>query len=216
MEMVVTMLIIMILSTISVAGYNVYQRESPVRFAADRLSHAMAAARAYAVANNAVYTVKIDPNYQTYWIDESDDLGGTVVPKVTSPVPIGERVTLVGVNFGVTPLTTSTQTGLPIRFFPDGSCDDARLTLRQGDAASGIYYAVRVYGPTGLSLIQSNVAPTTGSLVMINIPAPQPSPTPVVTPLGSMMNVRQVRANAIPSANNNSRYSPAQRGGARR
>ena len=196
MEMVVTMLIIMVLSTISVAGYNVYQRESPVKFAADRLlSGAMSAARGYAVANNAVYTVKIDPTYQTYWIDESDDLGGTVVPKVTSPASIGERVALVGISYGVTPLTTSTQTGLPIRFFPDGSCDDVRVTLRLGDASSTVFYAVRVYGPTGQSRVLSNVDPTTGSLVAIT-PATAPTPTPAVTPLGAVVSAQRMQPGA--------------------
>ena len=91
----------------------------------------------------------------------------------------------MGISYGVTPLTTSTQTGLPIRFFPDGSCDDVRVTLRLGDASSTVFYAVRVYGPTGQSRVLSNVDPTTGSLVAIT-PATAPTPgPPAVTPPGS-------------------------------
>jgi hypothetical protein len=51
---------------------------------------------------------------------------------------------------------------IPVRFAPDGSCNDARITIQTGSAPAPISYDVRVYGPTGISRVIANGATPAG------------------------------------------------------
>lgn len=161
MELVVALIVAMILATVGAAGYYVYQREAPVAYAAKRLSYAAATARSYAIVNNAPYALQIQAQYngnmvQNYWIDELDDTASQVVSRmVTNQQPMGQKVYLVGAAYGG--VESSYTDSLTVKFFPDGSSDDVNLTLRQGDAGSQLFYGVRIYGPTGMSRVMSNV-----------------------------------------------------------
>lgn len=170
MELVVALIVAMILATVGAAGFYVYQREAPVAYAAKRLSQAAATARSYAVVNNAPYALQIRVQYnglpiQNYWIDELDDTASAVVSRMVSgQQPIGDKVFLVAAAYGAN-VTTSTET-VTVKFFPDGSSDDVRLTLRQGDQGSNLFYGLRIYGPTGMCRVMSDVSAPTQTLAL--------------------------------------------------
>jgi Tfp pilus assembly protein FimT len=157
MELITVIIITMILTTIAVAGYRLYQRDLPIKYAADRLVRTLSTARSYAVANNSYYTVQFDRQYQNYWIDETDDAGTVLVPKVTAPDAVGEQARFAAFQIGGNAVD-ETVALVPVRFAPDGSCDDARITLQMGGGAATLYYDVRVYGPTGVGKVIANAA----------------------------------------------------------
>lgn len=173
LEFTITVLIGLILAVISGAAYFIYQRDLPVKYAAGRLNQCLSTARAYAIANNSIYTVQLDPHYLNYWIDETDDLGQVTVPKVTTPEKLGDKVDLAAVMMDGVAVPTNLNT-ISIRFFADGSCDDTSLTLATGQGAQALYYTVRIYGPSGLGRVFHSTTTTTtsGTLAAAAKPAP--------------------------------------------
>lgn len=147
-----------IVSSMALVGYRVYERELPVRHAASRLSHAFATARAYAIAQNAIYAVRIDRRYKNFWIDQVTTAGVIQRAKVTRPEPIDDNVVIDDVWFGLSPAGAAADP-LTFRFLSDGSSDDGRVffVLDGKDPAVGTnVYTVRIYGPTGQSKVFAN------------------------------------------------------------
>lgn len=152
-EIMVAIVISMILSTIAIVGFRIYQRELPTQYAAQSLAHAMASARALAVSNNSVYTLQIDQTRQNFWIDETSELGMVLVPKVISPEALDEKVLINSIQFSDGEALAA---GIiaPIRFFADGHSDDVRINFtRTGGSANNKVFTLRLYGPTGISQV---------------------------------------------------------------
>lgn len=155
-EVMAAITVSLILSVVAVASYRLYQHEMPVKYAGQRLSHAFAMARSYAVANNGYYALKIDRAHQNFWLDATDETGVVVaVPKVASPELFDEKVAIDGIQFGANAGSEPTDEVVPILFRPDGSSDDVHLYLRTaGSAGQGAdLCTVRLYGPTGMSRV---------------------------------------------------------------
>jgi Tfp pilus assembly protein FimT len=165
-EFMGAMVIGAIISVLAIGSYRLYERELPVRHAARRLVHALSSARALAISQNLPYAVLIDRRYQNFWVDQVNAAGATTVPKVVSPEPFGKKVQLIDIQFGLTPVSASATDPVVIRFFPDGSSEDARIFLRMINApnAPAATYTVRNYGPTGQARVFENqqLATTTG------------------------------------------------------
>lgn len=151
-EILATLTVGLILSVVAMAGFQLYERESPVRYTAKSLTQALATARTYAISGNAVYTVQIDRQHGNYWIDETNDVGTVVVPKVVPPQPFNEKVSVESIRFAVGDPVS--QQVVPIRFFADGSSDDVRINLVQGGGGQTARCQVRLYGPTGQSALK--------------------------------------------------------------
>lgn len=170
-EFIGVMVISLILGTIAMAGFRLYQKELPVKYAARRIVHAFATARAFAIAHNSVYTVQIDRVHRNFWIDETDQVGRPTAPKVTRPEPIDERIEIEAIQFTQTAPVALTDVA-SVRFFPDGSSDDLRIfmKLELADALDdNNIYSVRLYGPTGQSRVFENQ----------RLATPTPTPTPI-------------------------------------
>ena len=159
LEFVTAVVISMILATIAFSGLRLYEQDLPARALAKRINHAFSSARAFAIAQNAIYSVQLDLEHGNFWIDETDGLGNPVVPKVVRPEPFDEKVQIESVLFGLNPADPS-QGPIPIRFLPDGSSDDVTIYLKlleaTGDDPRQIQ-TVRLYGPTGMSKVFENV-----------------------------------------------------------
>lgn len=154
LEFMTALVVGSILTVIAVSAYQIYEREMPVRHAARRLSHAFSAARAFAVSNDSTYAVRISEPYNNFWIDETDELGYPIQPKVTSPEPFGDQVAIDGIMFGEN-LTTDAL-AVPVLFYPYGNSDDVRVFLHLKGTDPGNernIYTVRLYGPTGQSTV---------------------------------------------------------------
>jgi prepilin-type N-terminal cleavage/methylation domain-containing protein len=93
-----------------------------------------------------------------FWIDEiqpTDPLvpatPTTVLrPQIVTPEPVSEQVVLFAVKGGTADPVHGT---IQIRFFPDGSCDDASVYLirREADRAGANYQQIKIYHPTALT-----------------------------------------------------------------
>lgn len=154
-ELMGAVVLSMILSVVAITSYRLYERELPVKYAARRLSHAMATARTMAVANSSIYTVQIDRAYHNFWIDETDEFGQPTVAKVVSPESLDPKVQIDGVQFGSTDSSLYNNV-TSVRFFSDGSSDDVSVTLKMlADNAQDPknIFTVRLYGPTGQSKV---------------------------------------------------------------
>lgn len=155
-----------IVSVLAMGTYRLYERELPVRHAARRLAHGLSSARALAISQNAPYAVLIDRRYGNFWIDQVDTAGKTTTPKVVPPEAFGEKVQLIDIQFGLTPVSTTAADPIVIRFLPDGSSEDVRVYLRMISAPNtpGATWTVRNYGPTGQSKVFENqqLSTTTG------------------------------------------------------
>jgi Tfp pilus assembly protein FimT len=154
-EFIGAVVISMVLSVIAVAGYRIYQRDLPLREGARRLAHTFSTARAFAISNNSVYTVQIDRQYHNFWIDETNAVGVPILPKVTRPEPLDDRVRINDILFGANS-AVGVASLTPVRFFSDGSSDDVRVFMNLADVQttdSASICTVRLYGPTGQSRI---------------------------------------------------------------
>src|SRR5690242_12876936 len=94
----------LILATIALTGYRLYERESPVKSVARRLTQALSTARAFAISGNSPYTLTIDLKYRNFWIDQTNESGTVTVPKVTSPERIDDRVAIDRIMIGGAPV----------------------------------------------------------------------------------------------------------------
>jgi Tfp pilus assembly protein PilE len=148
----------LILTLMAMGAYRIFERELPRREAASRLAHCFSTARAFAIARNGTYVVRIDPNARNFWIDETDSAGNMIYPKITRPEEMGQNVSLGDIYVG----TVRADDTLPLHsffFFGDGSSDDARVTLRLREADPNVdanFDTVRLYGPTGMSRVFEN------------------------------------------------------------
>lgn len=169
-ELLIVITIGTILAVIAGAGYRLYERESPVKYAAQRLNRAAATARSYAVTNNDYYALIIDTKFQNFWIDIVDKDGVTIDNgwKVTAPESLGDKVSLVAWNGTIDGRVPEERR---VVFQPDGSSGNAKLWLKMGDSASKVYYAVRIYGPTGQSRVMSDVEEPTQTLTALPLVA---------------------------------------------
>jgi Tfp pilus assembly protein FimT len=157
-ELFAVVVITLILSVIAVAGYRVYQHQMPVKYTAQRMVHSFSVARAFAISQNTVYAVQIDPVHRNYWIDQTDQNGAPQVPKVVSPELIDAQVDIDSVQFSLGQPVINGPV-ISIRFFPDGSSDDVHVFFRMKvDDATVPFsiFTVRLYGPTGESRLFEN------------------------------------------------------------
>lgn len=98
-----------------------------------------------------------------FWIDEiqpTDPLLPAVPttvlrPQIVTPEPVSEQVVLFAVKGGIADPVHGT---IQIRFFPDGSCDDASVYLirREADRAGYNYQQIKIYHPTALTRLKAN------------------------------------------------------------
>ena len=166
-EFIGAVVVMLVLAVIGLAGFRIYEREMPVKHVAKSLNHAFSSARTFAIAQNAVYSVQINLNFNNFWIDETNELGQTLLAKVVRPEPIGDQVEIDSIFFGSTRIN-NTQSSIPVRFLPDGSSDDVTVYLRLAAADStnpANIYTIRLYGPTGLSRIFENQRLTLSALI---------------------------------------------------
>ena len=163
-ELLTTITIAMVISTIGFSGFRLFKRQLPVTSAATRFSNALSTARSYAIARNGFYQVTFDLDHRNFWIDEIPDPvlspgAPPTTPKVVSPEVIDDRVRILGVT--QTGSTNEVTTGLQFFIFnPDGSADrDVRVRLIQiaeDPAVPGNVVTIRLYGPTGHSKVMQS------------------------------------------------------------
>ena len=154
-EFMGAMAIGLILSVLALSGFRLYEREMPLRHSAGRLAAAFSTARALAISNTGTYSVQVDVKARNFWIDETNSFGEPIVPKVLAPEKLDDTVTLAGIYFGAQP-APQYGTVTRIRFYSDGSSEDARLylILAGANAADPANFdTVRLYGPTGASRV---------------------------------------------------------------
>lgn len=160
-ELITAIAIGLIVATLGFSGLRIFHNEAPVKSVSQRFSHALSTARSFAVARNAFFSVVLDIDRRSFWINQindpaSDPNDPTFIsryrPKVVTPEFVDKRVTIEGVQFVFNgPLLSA---GIQeVIFAPDGSSNfDARFTFydtERGAADPGNIYTVRLYGPTG-------------------------------------------------------------------
>jgi hypothetical protein len=152
-ELLGAIVLSLILASVGIAAFRLYDREQPLTSASGRLTHAFATARSLAISRNSTFTVVIDRRYNQYFIDETDRLGLVLVPKVVGPESLGDLVT-------VEQILPGDQEVVRARFFADGSGDDLYIHLKLAGRATssdpGDVTTVRLYGPTGMSRVFEN------------------------------------------------------------
>jgi hypothetical protein len=153
LELLGAMVLSLILLTVGMAGFRLYERELPLSGAAGRLTHGLATARTMAIARNSTFTVVIDRRFNHYYIDETDRFGGVLAPQVVAPESFGEQVIVES----ILPLNASV---VRARFFPDGSSDELYIHMKLANRVNSNDEAdvttVRLYGPTGQSRVFEN------------------------------------------------------------
>jgi prepilin-type N-terminal cleavage/methylation domain-containing protein len=155
-ELISVLVIVVVLSTISLASFSAYNRLSMVSTTSQMLLRTLAAARSYAVANNGYYQVTLDLDGGAFWIDETDSSGNITVPKVITPNEIDDRVVLDSATIDSSDATSGIAR---LRFYPNGSSVDAYVYIirRGANISSGTeYWTIRLYGPTARAVIFQN------------------------------------------------------------
>lgn len=158
-EMMVAVLISVILGAIAISGFTLYERTAPVDHVGRRLTYLFSVARTQAITNNQYYTVQIDMAQNMAWLDETDESGNILVPKVMHPEHFDAGVEIYRIMRGTSVIYPATVGPDPVTqvgalFAPDGSSDDLRIFISRVDAdvtnARNVD-TVRLYGPTGQS-----------------------------------------------------------------
>lgn len=181
-ELLVVLAVILFVSLTAVTGYANLRRSRSVRQAAEAIQAVFVSARAYAITTNGYYRVVFqmqDPatgaEQTTFWIDEIyrntnldpspsavDVTRDVKTAKITTPERLPEGVSLA--ELLITPSVTHAGNGVPtpvlptsdsyavIRFFPEGSSDEATVRLiREGGSTAATNpqaYTVRLAAPT--------------------------------------------------------------------
>lgn len=156
-ELMVVMVIALAVSLAAVGSYANLRRSRSVKTAAEAIQALFVGARAYAVTTNSTYRVVFqlknpttsDVNI-TYWIDETYASDQTPIfgltqpdeaktPKISTPERLTEGVDLVDLRLtrlrdpklpsATATVTPASASYAVVRFFPDGSSDDALLRL---------------------------------------------------------------------------------------
>lgn len=160
-ELLTVIVIMMVLVSLALSGFRIFQHQLPIKSSATRLNEALATARTFAISRNSFFRVTLDLDNGNFWVDEIVDpaVNPTALPTTPKVIPtegIDNNVIIEGVlDTGSTAvLTTGFQHFV---FGPDGAADrDARIFfIMRGDdpAAEQNFYTVRLYSPTGHSQV---------------------------------------------------------------
>jgi hypothetical protein len=169
----------MILSVLAVGSYSAMKQRRNLRTAAESFNSALVTARSYAVSRNEWHRLVIqfrDPvtvaESGVYWIDEvapgsnSTPNPGTpevpVRPKITTPQNLPLGVHFLDASIGGTTFTATANNFVIIRFFPNGSSDEADVRLYEDSVAGNRptpIQTVKLYGATAKSRIFGDATP---------------------------------------------------------
>lgn len=149
MELLVIVAILAILSGSITLMYGTRREKTLVLQQADKIQKTLELARAKAIQSTQPCQVTFWIEQPSFWIDEIDGDGDVTQRQVTTPEKIHEQLVLEGVDSSSTQTETAFAT---VRFFPNGSSDDAYIWIIHEQAEPSElenFTTVKVYGPTG-------------------------------------------------------------------
>jgi len=178
-EVVIVVVIAMILTILAVGSYSAMRQRRNLRAAATSFNSALVTARSYAVSRNEWHRVVVqfrDPTTNNesplYWIDEIPPGSNTVPnpaipepaarPKVTTPQGLPVGVHFLDANVAGTTITATANNYAIIRFFPNGSSDEAEVRLYEDSVVANRptpIQTVKLYGATSKSRIFGDATP---------------------------------------------------------
>ena len=148
LEALTVLTIIGILSSFAVLVYGSYRRSVRAKSAAQQIVALFSTARILAINQNAHAQAVLDLDTSGMWIDQTDQDGRILVPKLTTPEMWSAYVRLVEVDVNGTLYPSGL---VRIRFHPNGTSDSARIVLLSegGDSRSpGEFLTLKLYSPT--------------------------------------------------------------------
>lgn len=179
MELIVVVVIASLITLVVIGSYAAMKQRRSLRSAAESLNSTLVTARSYAVSRNAWHRVVLQfresdtaPPYFLYWIDEISpgsnstadpmSLEPAVRPKITTPQTFPASVSIPQVSVNGTIYTAANENYVIIRFFPDGSSDDAVIHLFEDSQVGQRGTAsilIRLFGATAKSKIIDGLSP---------------------------------------------------------
>lgn len=179
MELVVVVVIASIITLVVVGSYAAIKQRRSLRSGSESLNSALVTARSYAVSRNAWHRLVLQFRESPttgdefrYWIDEITPGSNTspnqatlepaVRPKLTTPQDLPASVSILDVTVNGTTYTGANENYVVIRFFPDGSSDEATIRLLEDSQVGqrGTATAIiRLYSATAKSKIIDGVSP---------------------------------------------------------
>ena len=158
-ELLVVIVILVLLATISFTSLAGRNRTNASFDEARKIQQLLATARSFALGKNGYFQAVVWLDQPSYWIDEIDQNGNIVQPKIVTPEPLDENVVIPDILVDSIVQRTGKVT---IRFFPQGNSSDASIHLiRKGADQSDVslYTTVKLYAPTGRANILRNQYP---------------------------------------------------------
>lgn len=155
LEMIVVLLIVVLLGTTAYFYYAQFQQRDVLEADAMRIQKMLGTARSQAVTDGETCQVGFDIVQETFWLER--EVAPNQRQAIIAPAPMNDFVNVheVDVSTGsAPPPSTPNADTRYIRFYPDGSSEDARIYLiraEEGDPAAApdeAFYTVKLYGPT--------------------------------------------------------------------
>lgn len=141
-EVLVVMVISSIMLSLSVTGWQRYQRQAELRQVTDRVVSVLRNAQQAAYAEATTYCVRLGTTPATYEVVRPTCAAGATIVTPTTRLSI-ERVVLQGAAFKQPDGTTSAN----VQFTPRGSASAGSLVVRRADS-TGRTYKISVEGLT--------------------------------------------------------------------
>ena len=158
LELMVVLAIIIILSTLGILNYANLHNNTEAESAAQRIAATFAAARQYAITNNAPYQVFFSRKDSAFWIDELDISGAVKRRQIENPGFLPQFISFESFVVGGVEQIGDT---VSVRFWPDGHAETATVRVfRSVDDASDRRNTatVRLFGPTGVTDVSTGGA----------------------------------------------------------
>jgi prepilin-type N-terminal cleavage/methylation domain-containing protein len=148
-ELLVVLLILALLATVALTSLANRTASDAVGAEARKIAKLLSTARSYALAENGYFQAVLRLDSPAYWIDETDQAGAVVKPKIVTPEPVDDLVAVPEARVDSQVIGSGM---VRVRFFPQGNSSEASIFLiRKGADRNqlSLYETVRVYGPTG-------------------------------------------------------------------